>query len=109
MNLDLISYQKPLIYMLLSAFLFAAGVFGLVRRRTLIGMLIAGELVFSAASLNFVTMNRFFVTDPTVGQVFVLFIMALAAAEVSIALSIIIAVYRNYRSIGSKDLSELNG
>jgi NADH:ubiquinone oxidoreductase subunit K len=104
-----LSYDKPEIYLTLAAFLLAAGIFGLVRRRTLIGMLIAGELIFSAASLNFVTMNHFFVTDPTVGQIFVLFIMALAAAEVSIALSIIIAVYRNYRSIGSKDLSELNG
>ena len=47
--------------------------------------------------------------DPTVGQVFVLFIMALAAAEVAITLSIIIAVYRNYRSIDSRDLAELKG
>ena len=103
------SPNQPEIYLALAAFLMAVGIFGLIRRRTLIGMLIAGELIFSAASLNFVTMNRFFVTDPAVGQIFVLFIMALAAAEVSIALSIIIAVYRNYRSIGSKDLSELNG
>jgi NADH:ubiquinone oxidoreductase subunit K len=44
-----------------------------------------------------------------VGQVFVLFIMALAAAEVAIALSIIIAVYRNYRSIDSRELAELKG
>jgi NADH:ubiquinone oxidoreductase subunit K len=109
MNLDLISYQKPLIYMLLAGFLFAAGVYGLVRRRTLIGMLIAGELIFSAASLNFVAANRFLAPDPTVGQVVVLFIMGLAAAEVAIALSIIIAVYRNYRSINPKELTELKG
>ena len=49
------------------------------------------------------------VTDRAVGQICVLFIMALAAAEISIALSIVIAVYRNYRSIGSKDVSEMNG
>jgi NADH-quinone oxidoreductase subunit K len=47
--------------------------------------------------------------DPAVGQVVVLFIMGLAAAEVAITLSIIIAVYRNYRSIHSKELSELKG
>ena len=102
-------YRNPDIYLVLAAFLFAAGIYGLVRRRTLIGMLIAAELIFSAASLNFMAVNRFFATDPTAGQVFVLFIMALAAADVAIALSIIIAVYRNYRSIGSKELSELNG
>jgi NADH:ubiquinone oxidoreductase subunit K len=102
-------YRNPDIYLVLAAFLFAAGIYGLVRRRTLIGMLIAAELIFSAASLNFMAMNRFFAADPAAGQIFVLFIMALAAADVSIALSIIIAVYRNYRSIGSKELSELNG
>lgn len=104
-----LSYNRPSIYLLLSAFLFAAGVFGLVRRRTLIGMLIAGELIFSAASLNFVAVNRFLAPDPAVGQIVVLFIMGLAAAEVAIALSIIIAVYRNYRSINPKELSELKG
>ena len=101
--------HQPHVYLVLAAFLFATGVFGMIRRRTLIGMLIAGELIFSAASLNLLALNRFFAPDPTVGQIFVLFIMALAAAEVSIALSIIIAVYRNYRSIDSKDVAELNG
>ena len=102
-------YRNPDIYLVLAAFLFATGIYGLVRRRTLIGILIAAELIFSAASLNFMALNRFFAADPAAGQIFVLFIMALAAADVSIALSIIIAVYRNYRSIGSKELSELNG
>ncbi len=102
-------YHKPQIYLVLAAFLFATGLFGLLRRRTFIGMLISGELVFSAASLNCMVMNRFFAPDPTVGQVFVLFIMALAAAEVAIALSIIIAVYRNYRSIDSRELAHLKG
>jgi NADH:ubiquinone oxidoreductase subunit K len=101
--------DKPQIYLLLAAFLLAAGLFGLLRRRTLIGMLIAGELIFSAASLNLMVMNRFYAPDPAVGQIFVLFIMALAAAEVSISLSIIIAVYRNYRSINSREISELQG
>jgi NADH-quinone oxidoreductase subunit K len=102
-------HNSPETYLVIAAFLFAAGVYGLLRRRTLIGMLIAGELMFSAASLNFMTFNRFLAPDPAVGQVFVLFIMGLAAAEVAIALSIIIAVYRNYRSINPKELSELNG
>jgi NADH:ubiquinone oxidoreductase subunit K len=107
-NLTL-DHHRPDLYLILAAFLFAAGIYGLVRRRTLIGMLISGELIFSAASLNLVTLNHFFAPDPTVGQVFVLFILALAAAEASIALAITIAVYRNYRSIHSKGLSELSG
>ena len=102
-------HQRPEIYFVVAAFLLATGIYGLVRRRTLIGMLIAGELIFSAASLNLMAINRFFAPDPVVGQIFVLLIMGLAAAEVAIALSIIIAVYRNYRSIHSTDMSELKG
>ena len=102
-------YDQPEAYLILAAFLLAAGIYGLIRRRTLIGMLISGELIFSAAALNFMTLNRFMAPDPTVGQIFVLFIMGLAAAEVAITLSIIIAVYRNYCSIHSKELSELKG
>jgi NADH-quinone oxidoreductase subunit K len=102
-------HDRPDIYLVTAALLFAVGVFGLIRRRTFIGMLISGELIFSAASLNLMVFNRFSSPDPTAGQIFVLFIMGLAAAEMAIALSIIIAVYRNYRSIKTKDLSELNG
>jgi NADH:ubiquinone oxidoreductase subunit K len=105
----LLIHAQPAVYLVLAAFLMAAGIYGLLRRRTLIGMLISGEVIFGAASLNLMTVNRFFAPDPAAGQIFVLFIMGLAAAEVAIALSIIIAVYRNYRSIGSRELSELNG
>ena len=102
-------YDRPAVFLILAAFLLAAGIFGLIRRRTFIGILISGELIFAAASLNFMTANRFMAPDPSVGQIVVLFIMGLAAAEVAIALSIIIAVYRNYRSIHTKELSELKG
>ncbi len=101
--------EQPGIYFTVAAFLLAIGIFGLLRRRTLIGMLISGELIFSAASLNLMAFNRFRAADPAVGQIFVLFIMGLAAAEIAIALSIIIAVYRNYRSVKTRELSELNG
>jgi NADH:ubiquinone oxidoreductase subunit K len=102
-------HNGPAVYLALAAFLMGAGIYGLLRRRTFIGMLISGEIIFAAASLNLMAMNRFFAPNPATGQIFVLFIMGLAAAEVAIALSIIIAVYRNYRSIASRELSQLNG
>jgi NADH:ubiquinone oxidoreductase subunit K len=102
-------YNQLNVYLVAAAFLLAVGIYGLIRRRTLIGMLISGELIFSAASLNLMAFNRFTAPDPTVGQIFVLFIMGLAAAEVAIALSIIVAVYRNYRSVTTRELSELKG
>ncbi len=101
-------HNELAVYLVTAAFLFATGVYGLIRRRTLVGMLISGELIFAGASLNFMAFNHFTAPDPVTGQVFVLFIMGLAAAEVAIALSLIIAVYRNYRSIKAADLCELN-
>ena len=102
-------HAQPGPYLVVAAFLLAAGIYGLLRRRTFIGMLIAGEIIFSAAMLNIMAFNRFLSPNPVAGQVFVLFIMGLAAAEVAVSLSIIIAVYRNYRSIHSKEISELKG
>lgn len=102
-------YQHPQAYLLLAALLLAMGIFGLIRRHTLVGMLIAGELVFSAALLNIMALNRFASSDLVAGHVFVLMIMGLAAAEVAIGLSIIIAVYRNYSSIRTRDLDDLSG
>ncbi len=96
-------------YLILGALLFAFGFYGLVQRRTLIGMLISAELVLSGASINFMAFNRFLAPDPTVGQIFTLFIMGIAAAEAAIALSIVIAVYRNYRSIDAEDLVDMKG
>lgn len=89
--------------------LFGMGIYGLVTRRTLIGMLIASELVLVAASINIMAFNRFTAPDPSVGQIFTLFIMAIAAAEAAIGLSITIAVYRNYKSVDAEDLVDLNG
>ena len=102
-------HTRPAPYLVLAAFVLAAGLYGLVRRRTLVGMIISGELLFGAASLNFMAVNRFFAPDPAVGQIAVLFLMGLAAAEVAIALSIVIAVYRNYGSIKSRELTDLKG
>ncbi|MHB1013812.1 MAG: NADH-quinone oxidoreductase subunit NuoK [Desulfurivibrionaceae bacterium] len=96
-------------YLVIAALLFGIGLYGMVQRQTFIGMLISAELILSGASLNFMAFNRFLAPDPTVGQVFTLFIMAIAAAEAAIALSIIIAVYRNYKSIDTEDVVDLQG
>jgi len=96
-------------YLIIAALLFGIGFYGLVYRRTLIGMLIAGELILAGASLNFMAFNKFLAPDPTVGQIFTLFIMGIAAAEAAIALSIIIAVYRDFRTIDVDEVSEMKG
>ncbi len=96
-------------YLVIGAMLFGFGIFGIVSRRTVIGMLIASELILAGASINFMAYNRFLAPDPAMGQIFTLFIMAIAAAEAAIAISIVIAVYRNYKSIDTEDLVDLHG
>jgi NADH:ubiquinone oxidoreductase subunit 11 or 4L (chain K) len=96
-------------YLVIGALLFAVGIYGMMARRTVIGMLIASEFILAAASTNFMAFNRFLAPDPAIGQIFTLFIMAIAAAEAAIAVSIMIAVYRNYKSIETDDLVDLQG
>ena len=96
-------------YLIIGAILFGFGIMGLVRRPTLIGMLISAELVLSGASINFMAFNHFLAPDPTVGQIMTLFIMAIAAAEASIAMSIVICVYRDYKAIEVEELVDLKG
>ena len=96
-------------YLIIGALLFSFGVYGLLVRRTVIGMLISAEFVLAAASTNLMAFSRFVAPDPATGQIFTLFILAVAATEAAIAISIMIAVYRNYKSIDTDDLVDLQG
>ena len=96
-------------YLTLSLMLFCIGVFAVLSQRNLIAVLIGVELMMNAASLNVMAFNKFSVTDPTTGQVFVLIIIGLAAAEVAIFLSIIVNMYRLRRTIAPEELPELRG
>ncbi|KMY68065.1 NADH dehydrogenase [Desulfocarbo indianensis] len=96
-------------YLFVALLLFCIGLFGLLQRRSLIGMLISVELMLNAASINFLAFNRFLGPDPAVGQIMVLFIMGIAAAEAAIALSLILALYRRLRSIDIEKARELRG
>lgn len=102
-------YNNLTSYLVIGALLFGIGIYGIVTRRTLIGMLIAAELILAGSSINFMAFNRFTAPDPVTGQVFTLFIMAVAAAEAAIGLSIIIAVYRQFKSIDTEDTVQLKG
>jgi NADH:ubiquinone oxidoreductase subunit K len=96
-------------YLYLAVLLFAIGLYGVLSRRNLIAVLISVELILNAASINFMAFNRFLAPNPAVGQVITLFIMAVAAAEAAIALSIIMAVYRKLKSINVEQATELRG
>jgi NADH:ubiquinone oxidoreductase subunit K len=102
-------------YLLVSVLLFAIGLCGLVLRRSLIAMLISLELMLAAASLNVVALTSLRGSNlqqpaaSSVGQVVVLILIGVAAAEAAIALSLFVAIQRRVHSIDVEDLSELKG
>ena len=96
-------------YLLLSAALFSVGIFGLLARRNLVAILISLELILNSASINFLAFNRFAMPNKTLGQVFAIFIIALAAAEVTIALSLILFLSRKKNSINIELAKDLKG
>lgn len=95
--------------MLFSLALFSAGLYAVLARRNLIAILIGVELMLNAASVSTLAFNQALAPEPAVGQIIVLFIIGLAAAEAAIALSIVLAVYRQRHSIDVGQLEELKG
>ena len=86
-------------YLGLAAILFAIGLFGVITRRNAIGILMSLELMFNAANINFVVFNKFIANDGLTGQLFAIFIIAVAAAEAVVGLAIVLLIYRNWREI----------
>lgn len=84
-------------YLLLSGFLFIVGVVGVVTRRNALIVFMAIELMLNAVNLSFVAFSRFL--HSLDGQVFVFFVMTVAAAEVAVGLAIIIALFRNVETV----------
>lgn len=97
-------------YLLLSAVLFSLGLTAVLIRRNAILVLVGIELMLNAANLNFVAFWRFGPNpDDLSGLMFVLFSIAVAAAEAAVGLALIIAVYRHYRTTDIERISDLKG
>lgn len=92
-------------YIISCSLIFTIGVIGVLTRRNVIVIMMSIELMLNSVNLLLVTFSVFF-GDPA-GQVFVFFVMALAAAEVAVGLAIIMMVYRNTRSIDIDILNKL--
>ena len=99
-------------FLLLGAVLFSIGVYGVLARRNGVLVLMSIELILNAVNINLVAFGAMWhVTDPQnlSGQVFALFVIAVAAAEVGVGLAIVLLIYRNRRSIDIDQLDELKG
>jgi NADH-quinone oxidoreductase subunit K len=95
-------------YLVLGALLFAISVVGIfLNRKNLIVLLMAIELMLLAVNMNFIAFSHFW--GDLSGQVFVFFILTVAAAESAIGLAILVALFRNLRSINVDDLGSLKG
>ena len=95
-------------YLTLSAMLFVLSIAGIViNRRNLILLLMCIELMLLAVNFNFVTFTRFL--DNLDGQVFVFFILTVAAAEAAIGLAILVVLFRNRKTINVAELDDLKG
>ena len=86
-------------YLSLSAILFCIGIYGVVTRRNAIGVLMAIELMFNAANINFIAFSKFITPALLTGQIFAVFVIAIAAAEATVGLAIVILIYRHHREI----------
>ena len=95
-------------YLILGAILFAISVVGIfLNRKNLIVLLMAIELMLLAVNMNFIAFSHFL--GDIAGQVFVFFILTVAAAEAAIGLAILIVMFRNMRKIHVDDLDRLKG
>ena len=94
-------------FLIISAALFCIGIFGVLSRRHVIQLLLSIELILNAVIINFVDFSAFMPTTKLTGQVFAIFIITLAAAEVGIGLAIIISVYRNIKTAKIEDMKIL--
>jgi len=94
-------------YVALSAVLFTIGALGVLTRRNAIIIFMSIELMLNAANLLFVAFARTY--EALSGQIFVFFVMTVAAAEVAVGLALIVAVYRTKKSISIDEISSLKG
>ena len=87
----------------LTSILFFIGVFGFITRKNLISVLMSIELILNASVVNFVVINKYLFPENLQGVFFAIFIIAVAAAETALAVSIIINLYRQIVSVEVKD------
>src|SRR4051812_26400067 len=96
-------------FVALSAIVFSIGIYGVLTRRNILGVLMSIELMFNAANIALVAFNHFAHPGNLWGQGFVLFVITIAAAEAVVGLSLVLAIYRNLKSVYTENMNLLHG
>ncbi len=86
-------------FLMLSGVLFTIGVFGVLTRRNAIAVLMSTELMFNAANISLVAFSKFITPEALTGQIIAMFTIIVAAAEATVALAIVLLIYRNFKGI----------
>jgi NAD(P)H-quinone oxidoreductase subunit 4L len=94
-------------FMLLSAFLFCTGIYGVLARRNGVLVLMSIELMLNAVNINLVAFSARL--NDAAGQVFALFVIAIAAAEVGVGLAIVLLIYRNRIGVNLDEIDLMKG
>ena len=94
-------------FLVLGAVLFCIGVYGVLARRNGVMVLMSIELILNSVNLNLVAFSA--MTGTVSGQVFALFVIAVAAAEVGVGLAIVLAIFRTYRSVDLDEVDLMKG
>jgi NADH:ubiquinone oxidoreductase subunit K len=98
-------------YLVLSSILFCIGLYGALAKRNAVVILMCIEIMLNAANIALVAFSRYL--DPATvvieGQVFVIFVMVVAAAEAAVGLAIIMALYRNRRTVDASEIDIMKG
>ena len=92
-------------FLILSAFIFCTGVYGVLARRNAVLVLMSIELMLNAVNINLVAFGAYLEDRLLTGQIFALFIITIAAAEVGIGLAIVLLIYRNRVSVNIDDVN----
>ena len=94
-------------FLLLAAVLFSVGVYGVIARRNGVLVLMSIELILNSVNINLVAFSA--MTGSVSGQVFALFVIAVAAAEVGVGLAIVLAIFRNFRTVDLDQVDLMKG
>jgi NADH-quinone oxidoreductase subunit K len=94
-------------FLVVSTLMFFIGICGFIIRRNLITMLMSIELILNSVNINFLVFNRYLYPDQMQGHFFSLFVVGIAAAEASIAVALIINIYRKLQNIDVENVNEM--
>jgi NADH:ubiquinone oxidoreductase subunit K len=94
-------------FLVLGAVLFCIGVYGVIARKNAVMLLMSVELILNSVNINLLAFDR--IHESLDGNVFALYIIAVAAAEVGVGLAMVLLIYRNRKSIALDELSEMKG